>query len=312
MIIIMNLPFNTYTKYLRKNFQGRVQKITVDAGFTCPNRDGTKGIGGCSYCNNDSFAPTHLNKIGILDQINHGIETSKRRYRKIDRYFVYFQSFSNTYASLNHLKKLYEEALSHPKIEGICIGTRPDCIDDDKLDYLESLAQKYDVTIEYGLESISDETLLKINRGHDYQSFVNAVLATTKRKNIKICTHIIIGFPWETEKLWLETAQTLSLLPINFLKIHQLHIVKGSILGSEFIKRPFKTLDKNNYISILIKFLERLRSDIVIQRIYGNAPKELLLSEEWDVEVSTFTEDVIKKMNQLRTYQGRLYNHLHH
>ena len=220
--------YNSYNIYLKNIYGERIQKVTVDAGFTCPNRDGTVASGGCTYCNNESFNPGYNDPTkSISQQIDEGTEFLTRRYN-VEKFIVYFQPYSNTYASLDKLKQLYEEALSVPGVVGLTIGTRPDCVNKEKINYLETLAKSYDITLEYGLESIYDQTLKKINRGHNYQSYLDA-LELTSGRGIKICTHIILGFPWENIDQWLVEAETLSELNFDFLKIHQLHIVKNRL-----------------------------------------------------------------------------------
>ncbi|TFG98987.1 MAG: TIGR01212 family radical SAM protein, partial [Calditrichales bacterium] len=267
--------FNSYNSYLKNAYGERVQKVTVDAGFTCPNRDGSAGYGGCTYCNNDSFNPGYNDaQKSIRQQVNEGTEFLRRRY-KVDKFIVYFQPYSNTYAPLQNLKRMYEEALACEGVLGLTIGTRPDCVDADKIAYLESLAGSYDITIEYGLESIYDESLRRINRGHDFQSYRDA-LDMTKNRGIKICTHIILGFPWETTTQWLHEADVLSNLPFDFLKIHQLHIVKNTVMEKQHKKNPMSLFTVSEYVDTVIAFLERLNPDIIIQRLAGEAPLHML------------------------------------
>ena len=260
--------YNRYTEYQKAKYGERVQKVTVDAGFTCPNRDGTITKGGCIYCNNDSFNPGYNdpNKT-IRQQIEEGVEFLKRRYGRLRKFIVYFQPYSNTYAPLETLKKYYEDALSHPEVVGLTIGTRPDCVDEVKINYLEELAKSYDITIEYGLESFSDDTLKRINRGHDVKAYLDA-LDMTNNRGIKICTHMIFGFPWEDKTLWLETADRLSELDFYFLKIHQLHIVKNTALAEMYQKESFKFMNPNEYMELIVEFLERLNPEIMIHQAH--------------------------------------------
>jgi radical SAM protein (TIGR01212 family) len=297
-------PINFYSGYMKKAYGQRIQKVSVEAGFTCPNRDGKVAHGGCTYCNNESFSPMLGSGLSVSEQVRTGIERLKRRY-KAKQFLAYFQSYSNTYAPLNTLKDLYSQALAHPEVIGLSIGTRPDCIDDEILDYLQQLSEQYDITIEYGLESMSDKTLTQINRGHDYQCYLDAIEKTAKR-GIKICTHIIIGLPGEQRDHWIETAKELSKQPIDFLKIHQLHIVKNTVLGAQYTKKPFKTLNEQEYINILIEFLEHLDNRIIIQRLFGEAPQEILLSEHWHSSLSELRQKIETEMIQKNTYQGRL------
>jgi radical SAM protein (TIGR01212 family) len=298
--------YHSYNTYLKKLYGQRIQKVTVDAGFTCPNRDGTVASGGCIYCNNESFNPGYNDPTkSVRQQIDEGTEFLKRRYG-VEKFIVYFQPYSNTYASLDKLKQLYEEALSSPGIVGLTIGTRPDCIDEAKIDYLESLGKTHDITIEYGLESIYDESLKKINRGHDYQSFLDAI-DMTKGRGIKICTHIILGFPWENKEQWLHEADILSEVDFNFLKIHQLHIVKKTIMERRHIQNPYRLFTLSEYVDIVVAFLERLNPEIIIQRLAGEAPKHMLVAPNWgkrNTEVIQFiTNELLKK----DTWQGKFY-----
>ena len=300
--------YNRYADYQRRLYGERVQKVTVDAGFTCPNRDGTKGRGGCIYCNNESFNPGYNSASKpIRQQIEEGVEFLKRRYKNVRKFIVYFQPYSNTYASLDTLKRYYEEALSHPEVIGLTIGTRPDCVDENKISYLEELAKEYDITIEYGLESISDETLRKINRGHDVQSYLDA-LELTRERGIKICTHIIFGFPWENEELWLKTADWLSDKPFHFLKVHQLHVVKDTALERMYNKKPFYLMNPEEYIDLIIRFLERLNPNIVIQRLFGEAPPRTLIAPHWGVRNTQLTQWLEEEMRRRNTFQGKFYH----
>ncbi len=300
--------YNRFADYQRKLYGERVQKVTVDAGFTCPNRDGTKGRRGCIYCNNESFNPGYNSASkSITQQIEEGIEFLKRRYKHVRKFIVYFQPYSNTYAPLDTLKRYYEEALNHPEVIGLTIGTRPDCVDEAKIAYLEELAKDYDITVEYGLESISDLTLKRINRRHSVQCYLDA-LELTKNRGIKICTHIIFGFPWEDETLWLQTATWLSDKPFDFLKVHQLHVVKDTALERMYRKKPFDFLSPEAYIDLIIRFLERLNPRIVIQRLFGEAPPRTLIAPHWGVRNTQLTQMLEQEMERRNTWQGRLYS----
>jgi radical SAM protein (TIGR01212 family) len=298
--------YHSYNTYLKKIYGQRIQKVTVDAGFTCPNRDGTVASGGCIYCNNESFNPGYNDPTkSVRQQIDEGTEFLKRRYG-VEKFIVYFQPYSNTYASLDKLKQLYEEALSFPGIVGLTIGTRPDCIDETKIEYLELLGKTHDITIEYGLESIYDESLKKINRGHDYKRYLDAI-EMTKGRGIKICTHIILGFPWENKEQWLHEADILSEIDFNFLKIHQLHIVKNTIMESRHIQKPYRLFTLSEYVDTVVAFLERLNPEIIIQRLAGEAPKNMLVAPNWgkrNAEVIQFITNELKKKD---TWQGKFY-----
>ncbi len=299
--------YNAFADYQKKIYGERVQKVTVDAGFTCPNRDGTVAKGGCIYCNNESFNPSYNSaEKSISQQIEEGVEFLKRRYGKINKFIVYFQPYSNTYAPLDTLKRYYEEALSHPEVIGLTIGTRPDCVDDKILRYLEDLAASYDITIEYGLESISDETLKKINRGHDVQSYLDA-LEMTVHRGIKICTHMIFGFPWEQPQQWIDTAAWLSERSFDFLKVHQLHIVSHTVLADMYRKNPFPLISYPEYIKVITAFLERLSPHIVIQRLFGEAPPRTLIAPHWGIRNSQLLKLLDKALELNDTWQGKKY-----
>lgn len=301
--------YRSYNNYLKIKYGQRVQKVTVDAGFTCPNRDGTVARGGCIYCNNESFNPGYNDPTkSIKQQISEGTEFLKRRYG-VEKFIVYFQPYSNTYASLDHLKELYYEALSQPGIIGLTIGTRPDCVDESKIEYLASLAKDYDITIEYGLESIRDETLKRINRGHDFQSYLDAV-DMTKGRGIKICTHIILGFPWENSGHWMYQADVLSEIFFDFLKIHQLHIVKNTVIAKQYQKNPFVLFTLDEYAQMVISFLERLNPKIIIQRLAGEAPKPMLLAPNWGKRNAEVIQYIDAQFEKRDTWQGKYYHKL--
>jgi len=299
--------YNTYSDFILNKYGERVQKVTVNAGFTCPNRDGTLAVGGCIYCNNDSFNPAGNDPAkSINQQVNEGIHFLQRRY-KTQKYFVYFQAYTNTYAPLEKLKDLYQEALTaHPGVVGLTIGTRPDCVDERKLDYLAGLAEKYDITIEYGLESIYDDTLLKINRRHDFQSYLQAVAMTTRR-GIQICTHIILGFPWETFGQWIHEADVLSGISMNFLKVHHLHIVKNTALGQQYLQQPFDLIGYPQYLDLICSFLERLNPKIIIQRLFAETPAALLLAPGWHKSSTEILRDIDREFTRRGSWQGQKY-----
>ncbi|MDD4972901.1 MAG: TIGR01212 family radical SAM protein [Bacteriovorax sp.] len=299
---------NEFGRYILNRFGERIQKITIDAGFTCPNRDGKIAYGGCTYCNNNKFNPGS-DKLGVTvtQQINTQVQRIKKRYKNAKKFIVYFQAYSNTYAPLQHLKELYLEALAYPDVIGLTIGTRPDCITEETLVFLSELAKQYYITIEYGLESMSDETLMRINRGHDYQCFKNAV-NMTKNRGIYICTHLMIGFPWETKQDYIQTAIELSQLKIDYLKIHQLQIVKHSIMGNEYLNNPFQLLSKSEFLEIVAQFLIHLSPQIIIQRVAGDCSKELLLAAGWSESSNEIRNELIKCMQQKRQYQGMFYS----
>ena len=263
------------SEWFRQQFGCRVQKLSVDAGFSCPNRDGTLGTTGCSFCAGEAFSPSYCRTAGsITRQIDEGIRFHQWRYRKAAKYLAYFQAYSNTYAPLELLKERYSEALSHPQISGIVIGTRPDCIDDAKLDYLASLAKKCYVAVEYGIESCYDETLRRIHRGHDFACSERAIRATAER-GLHVGGHLILGLPGESRQQMLAEADILSALPIDSLKLHQLQILRGTELERQWQQDPASLsppFSLDEYIDLVCDFLRRLRPTIAIERLAGEVP----------------------------------------
>jgi len=303
--------FNAYSNYFRSHYGARVQKVSIDAGFTCPNRDGSKSHGGCTYCNNDAFNPSYCEAAKpISQQISEGITFHKWRYNEAVSYLAYFQAYSNTYAPLAVLKKLYGEALSYPGIIGLIIGTRPDCIDDEKLDYIKELSEKYYIAIEYGIESCYNKTLLRINRGH---SFEDAVMALEKTSALGINTgaHFIFGLPGETRKEMLDQVDIISRLPLKTVKFHQLQIIRGTTMETEFKNNPgdFNLFTWEEYLDFFILFLERLNPSIVVERFTGEAPPRFLTGEGWGKKRTDQIVNLIeKRLEELNTWQGRLYD----
>lgn len=310
----MGKRYNSYVGFFKEHYGHRIQKIVVDAGFTCPNRDGSVAVGGCTYCNNDAFHPSYsIPSKSIEQQINEGIEFHLKRYRTTDNYLAYFQPFSNTYAPLETLKKLYNQALSHPQISGLVIGTRPDCVDLEKLDYLQELSRKNIVIIEYGIESCYDKTLIRINRGHNYSQAVWAVEQTSKR-NIIQGAHFIFGLPGESRADILAMAYKINKLPINSVKFHQLQIIKGTPMESEFALLPqdFYTFTLDEYIDFFIDFLELLRPDLYIERFAGEVPPRFVNSMPWGkIRNNELLLLLDKRLEERNTFQGRYYNPLY-
>lgn len=298
------MRYNSFGPYLKKRFGQTVHKVNIDAGFTCPNRDGTVGFGGCIYCNNDSFRPSSCKPtLTVREQVRRGITYLRKRYGA-ERFIAYFQPYTNTYAPLAELEHLYREALEEPSVVGLAIGTRPDCIDEEKLLLLEDLAKDYFILIEYGLQSIYDKTLSFINRGHDYNAFLKA-LDMTAGRGIEIGAHIIVGFPTETMDEMLTMAEEVSQLPIHFLKIHQLQIIKGTALAKIYGERPFPVFGYEEYLRFLIDFIERLSPDIVIQRLFATAPDDILIAPRWDRSRNEILRDLKILFERYDTFQGR-------
>ena len=278
-----NRRFNAYSEYFKKQFGERVQKVTIDAGFTCPNRDGKVARGGCTYCNNDAFNPSYCNpQKTIKQQIREGVEFHQKRYRRANKYLAYFQAYSNTYAPLSDLKKLYDEALKQPGVVGLVIGTRPDCVDEEILEYLSEINKTHYLVLEYGLESCYDKTLRRINRGHTFQQSVEA-LHLTASYGIKSGAHIIFGLPGESKDEMMAEAEILSALPINTIKFHQLQLVKGTAMAKQFKDNPdaFQFFGLDEYISFIVEFAERLNPDFVIERFTGEVPPRFHSGPHW-------------------------------
>ena len=307
--------YNTSAGRYRRLYGERLQKLVIDAGFSCPNRDGTVGVGGCSYCDNAAFHPGYSTPgKSIVRQIDEGIEFHRRRYPKVKRYLAYFQAYSNTYAPLERLKALYGEALSHPSIAGLVIGTRPDCVDEEKLDYLAGLAHGGNnpsgpvIVVEYGIESCYDETLKRINRGHDFETARRAVEMTASR-GIDVGAHFILGLPGETREMLLGQCETISSLPLTSVKFHQLQIVKGTRMEKEYAARPeeFLRLGLDEYLDLVIDILERLRPDLCIERVAGEVPPRFVRDTPWGlIRNDGILKLLDQRLEERDTWQGRL------
>jgi radical SAM protein (TIGR01212 family) len=303
--------FNAYANYFRKEFGERIQKVSIDAGFTCPNRDGSLGQGGCTYCNNDAFSPSYCSREkSISQQIQEGIEFHRKRYRRANKYLAYFQAYSNTYAPIEKLKKIYDEALDKPGIVGLVIGTRPDCVDHEKLDYFEKLAERIYLIIEYGIESCYNETLKRINRKHSFEQSVEAIRETASR-GIRVGGHIIFGLPGETRKEMLEEAEILSELPLNNIKFHQLQIIKGTKMEIEYRKNPdaFQLFSLEEYMEFIIHFIERINPEFVVERFTGEAHPDMIAGPRWFMKrTDQILAMVEERMERMDTWQGKEYN----
>lgn len=297
-----------YAAFLRQYFEGKVQKISVDAGFTCPNRDGQIGYGGCTFCNNQTFNPEYCRKEhDISRQLQEGIRFFGRKYPTM-RYLAYFQAYTNTYASLDILTARYEEALSVPGVVGIIIGTRPDCMPPELLRYLARLAQHTFVTVEYGVESTLDRTLQRINRGHDFATAAQAIHRTAEA-GIITGAHLILGLPGESRSDILSHALRLSQLPLHTIKLHQLQLIKGTAMGQEYTSHPehFDIPDIERYIDLAIDFTQRLRPDIAIERFASQSPASLLIAPRWGIKNYELTARIIRSMKQRNAWQGELW-----
>lgn len=300
--------YNSFVGYFKRKYGERLQKIVLDAGFTCPNRDGSVGRGGCTYCDNAAFHPSYSTAGKSLHrQLDEGIEFHKVRYRTTEHYLAYFQSYSNTYAPIERLKQLYSEALSHPQVVGIVIGTRPDCVDEEKLDYIAGLAENHVVIVEYGIESCNDVTLKRINRGHDFATAQKAVRMTAER-GIDVGSHFILGLPGETRQMMLDSCALINDLPLHSAKFHQLQIVKGTRMEKEYAERPqdFERFALDDYLDFFTDMLERLRPDLFIERFAGEVPPRFVNETPWglirNVELLRLLDARLEARN---TWQGR-------
>ncbi|SFU61638.1 hypothetical protein SAMN05216480_11019 [Pustulibacterium marinum] len=301
--------YKNYNTELRNKFGKRVQKISINAGFTCPNRDGSKGYGGCTYCNNQSFSPNFTKQIvSVTQQINQNILFFEKRQSQDQYYLAYFQSYTNTYGSMKDLKQLYEEALSHPKISGIVIGTRPDCVSDELLDYFAKLGSKTYVMLEYGIESTCDKTLGFIQRGHDYACAEKAIKATAER-GIATGAHLILGLPGEDRNNILLHAEKLSKLPLTALKLHQLQLVEKTIMAKQYRTHPewFHLYSKEEYLQLVINFLERLHPDIALERFISQSPLQMLIAPKWGLKNYEFANMLQKALVERNSWQGKYY-----
>lgn len=297
--------YRTFQDFLKGHFDQKIQKISINAGFTCPNRDGNKGYGGCTYCNNQTFNPAYCKTSkGITQQIEEGILFFAHKYPTMN-YLAYFQAYTNTYDELDHLKEMYEEALQVPGVKGLVIGTRPDCMPDDLLNYLETLSKETFILVEYGLESTLDRTLAFINRGHDYNCSTDAIRRTAA-KGIPVGAHIILGLPGESVQEILHHADVLSELPLDTIKLHQLQIIHGTKMAAQIEENPalFTRFSVDEYSELVASFLERLRPDIAVERFVSQSPPELLIAPDWGLKNYEFTCLVEKKLRQKGSIQG--------
>ncbi|MEN8123513.1 MAG: TIGR01212 family radical SAM protein [Bacteroidota bacterium] len=299
-----------YSTFIRSNFGQRVQKISLDIGFSCPNRDGSKGYGGCTYCNNNTFNPDYCEpSINIKQQLKEGISQFSKKY-KTQQYLAYFQAYTNTYSDFESLKKIYEEALSVPNIIGLVIGTRPDCISEEIIDYLSFLSKKYFISLEFGVESTLNKTLLQVNRCHSYEDTIEAY-EQCKDKGFSLGAHLILGLPGESKQELLNHATTISKLPINTLKLHHLQIVKHSVMATQYKRNSeqFDLFSSENYIEFITDFISLLRPDIIIERFISEAPLDLLIAPKWNgLKNFEIVAKIDKKLIEKDMWQGKFYN----
>lgn len=295
--------YNDYGSWIRSQFNFRIQKISIDGGFSCPNRDGTVSAGGCTFCDNRTFNPSYCNPAkSIREQIQTGKDFFARKYPTM-RYLAYFQAYSNTYAPLDTLRRRYEEALSQDGVVGIVIGTRPDCVTEETLDYLEELSRSTFVIVEYGIESVDNATLKRINRGHTFECSRDAIIATHER-GILTGGHIILGLPGETAEDNIRQAAETSALPLDILKLHQLQIIRGTQLAEDYLSKPFKLYTADEYIDVCIRYIERLRKDLVLERFVSQSPADMLIAPKWGIKNHEFTNRLVNRMKELDTWQG--------
>jgi radical SAM protein (TIGR01212 family) len=308
-----NRRFNAYAEYFRQTFGGRIQKLSIDAGFTCPNRDGTKGRGGCTFCNNNAFNPSYCEPVkSIKEQIREGIEFQHKRYPRTRGYLAYFQAYSNTYAPLGILKARYEEALQQPGVVGLVVGTRPDAVNEEILDYLTHLSQRNYLIIEYGLESCYNSTLERVNRGHLFEDSVKALTMTAER-GIRQGAHFIFGLPGESRSEILAQSAIISGLPLQNVKFHQLQIVKNTPMAREFESNPsgFRMFDLDEYLELMVEFIERLHPGMVVERIAGEVNPGYLLSRSWGLRYDQVLRRFEDLLEERDTWQGKQYNKNH-
>ena len=300
--------YNEFGPWLKNLLGMKVQKISINAGFTCPNRDGSVGVGGCTYCNNQTFNPEYCRtEKSVAQQLEEGKRFFARKYPEM-KYMAYFQAYTNTYSELDDLKRKYEDALGVDGVVGLVIGTRPDCVPDNLLDYLAELNRQVCVIVEYGIESVYDKTLERINRGYDYACVVDAVNRTSERGLIT-GGHVILGLPGESRDDILKCADVLSELPLTTLKLHQLQLIKGTRMAEEYVANPegFHLFGADEYVDLVIDYVERLRPDIVLERFVSQSPSSLLAIPGWGLKNFEFVEKVRHRMEERNAYQGRLY-----
>lgn len=301
--------YNEFNAFLKRHFPYKVQKISLNAGFSCPNRDGTVGWGGCTYCNNQTFNPAYCDtEKSITLQMEEGKRFFAHKYPEM-KYLAYFQAYSNTYAEIGELKRKYEEALAVEGVVGLVIGTRPDCMPDALLDYLQALNKDVFLLVEFGIESTNDETLRRINRGHTYAVAEEAIRRTAAR-GIYTGGHVILGLPGEDREMLWKQAGILSALPLTTLKLHQLQLIRGTRMADEYRRNPeaFHLYSAEEYADLVIGFIERLRPDLVLDRYISQSPKELLIVPDWGLKNYEFTDMVKKRMRQRASYQGKYYH----
>jgi uncharacterized protein len=305
-----NKRYNDFSSFIRSKFSERVQKISLDTGFTCPNRDGSKGIGGCTYCNNNTFNPEYCKpEKSITQQLDEGIAFFSIKY-KTQKYLAYFQAYTNTYADIKLVKELYLEAVNHPMVIGLVIGTRPDCIDKELIHFLSELTKKYFISLEFGVESTLNRTLESVNRCHTFEETIKA-FEMSKNKGMHLGAHMIIGLPGESKEEILNHASELSKLPIQSLKLHQLQVVKHTMMAAQLKKTPeqFHLYGVDEYVDLITEFIARLRPDIIIERFISESPAHLLLAPKWGgLKNFEIVAKIDKRLDKNDMWQGKYYD----
>lgn len=291
-----------FSEYLRRLFGAKVYKVSLDAGFTCPNRDGTKGFGGCAYCVNESFSPNAGRKLPIGNQMRRGMEFMRSRYGA-EKFIAYFQAFTNTYADVETLRRCYDEALRFPDVVGLSIGTRPDCVPDEVLDLIEGYTQRYHVWVEYGLQSRHNRTLDLVNRGHHYEDFVDGV-ERSRGRGINICAHVILGLPGESGDDMMETGRAVSSLGVQGIKLHHLYVAKHTPMETLYRLGKIDVLSHDEYIRLACDFLERISPDITIQRLVGDVTSDMLVAPKWPVSKEEVLRGITEELVRRGTCQG--------
>jgi uncharacterized protein len=300
------LRYYHYNFFLRHKFGARVQKVSIDAGFTCPNVDGTVARGGCTFCDNRSFSPSRrLPRQGVPEQIDEGIRRLKWRY-DVDQFLAYFQPATNTYAPVERLRPLFEEAISHPKVVGLAIGTRPDCVSDDVLELLEDLAGRTYLSVEYGMQTIHDRSLDWMNRGHHYDAFLDAI-DRSRGRGFEICVHVILGLPGESREEMLATARELARLKVDAVKIHNLYAVTDTLLADQVARGEVTLMDRDEYIATLVAFLELLPPTAIIERISGEAPPKYFIGPAWSLDKPAIRAALDREFIRRDTWQGKCF-----
>lgn len=305
-MVIQGKRYNDYSSFIKLNFGERVQKISLDIGFSCPNRDGSKGFGGCTYCNNNTFNPDYCEpQKSIKEQLEQGIEFFSRK-GKNNKFLAYFQAYTNTYSDFETLKNMYDEALKIPKIVGLVIGTRPDCISDEVINYLDELSKSYFISLEFGVESTNEKTLLNVNRCHTFED-TKRTFEKCKNKRFHLGAHIILGLPGEPKSDLLNHARELSKLPIVTLKLHHLQIVKNSVMSVQYNRNPegFNLFNLDDYICFISEFITYLRPDIIIERFISETPANLLIAPKWGLKNFEIVAKIDKKLKEENSWQGK-------